>query len=172
MTRAELLTAALDAVNKRPKAYGPPEQNFERIAGLWNEYAFGKYGGEEFLFNAVDVACMMVLMKVARLEETPDHIDSWTDIAGYAACGAEVCGATDDWIAVPKGEPFPSDLKAGDRIRLKGVGALEGEALEGEGTYRIVIPDGEYGARDTYRGASVTLASRRRPRWYKRAEST
>lgn len=92
MTRAELLERALDAVNKRPKAYGPPEQNFERIAALWNEYAFGKYG-ETNVFNAVDVACMMILMKVARIEETPDHIDSWTDIAGYAACGAEVVTA-------------------------------------------------------------------------------
>jgi hypothetical protein len=94
MTRAELLEAALDAVNRRPKSYGPPEQNFERIAALWNEYLNGKYctsvGIPAGSINAVDVACMMVLMKVARLEETPGHIDSWVDIAGYAACGAEV----------------------------------------------------------------------------------
>lgn len=97
MTRAELLNAALDAVNKRPKAYGPPERNFDRIAALWNEYLNGKFGHATNAFyspllTAVDVACMMVLMKVARLEETPDHDDSWIDIAGYAACGAE-CAA-------------------------------------------------------------------------------
>jgi hypothetical protein len=91
MTRAELLEQALAAVNERPNSYGPPEQNFERIANLWMAYIFGKYGGKPAVLGAVDVACMMILMKVARLEQTPDHIDSWTDIAGYAACGAEVC---------------------------------------------------------------------------------
>lgn len=101
MTRAELLNAALDAVNRRPKAYGPPERNFDRIAALWTVYVDGKYAqwGDGALrhvdclqFDAVDVACMMILMKVARIEETPDHDDSWIDIAGYAACGAE-CAA-------------------------------------------------------------------------------
>jgi hypothetical protein len=32
----------------------------------------------------------MVWMKMARLQEDPRHIDSWIDIAGYAACTAEV----------------------------------------------------------------------------------
>jgi hypothetical protein len=36
---------------------------------------------------------MMVLMKVARLAETPDHADSLRDIAGYAACAARTSGA-------------------------------------------------------------------------------
>jgi hypothetical protein len=98
VNRAELLEAALDAVNARPKAYGPPERNFDRIAALWTTYVDGKNPREEgglatlipsVIFDAVDVACMMVLMKVARLEETPVHLDSWIDIAGYAACGAE-----------------------------------------------------------------------------------
>ena len=30
------------------------------------------------------------VLKVARLMETPKHEDSWVDIAGYGACGAEV----------------------------------------------------------------------------------
>ena len=93
MTRAELLERALAAVNKRPKAYGPPEQNFERIARLWTDHLLNRYR-ETVVLDLVDVACMMILMKVARIEETPDHVDSWTDIAGYAACGAEVRGAT------------------------------------------------------------------------------
>lgn len=32
MNRAEILESALAAVNARPKAYGPPERNFDRIA--------------------------------------------------------------------------------------------------------------------------------------------
>lgn len=102
MNRADLLESALDAVDKRPKSYGPPEQNFGRIAALWNIYMGDKYG-EDLGLVAVDVACMMVLMKVARLEETPDHIDSWVDIAGYAACGAEVStGVTIDAVVEPE----------------------------------------------------------------------
>lgn len=90
MDRADLLTAALDAVNARPKAYGPPERNFTRISRHWNVYLTGKYGaGSAPLLEAVDVAAMMALMKIARLEESPAHIDSWVDLAGYAACGAE-----------------------------------------------------------------------------------
>jgi hypothetical protein len=95
VNRKELLTAALDAVEKRPKAYGPPEQNFERIAALWNIYQLDKYAVTDIYhdLNATDVAAMMVLMKVARIMETPGHTDSWVDLAGYAACGAEVSTA-------------------------------------------------------------------------------
>jgi hypothetical protein len=39
------------------------------------------------VWTAVDVCNMMVLLKVARLQQTPDnpHYDSLVDIAGYAA---------------------------------------------------------------------------------------
>jgi len=41
-----------------------------------------------------DVANMMILLKVARNNhahpDDPGHRDNWVDIAGYAACGAEV----------------------------------------------------------------------------------
>lgn len=30
----------------------------------------------------------MVVTKVARLVQTPDHLDSWVDVAGYARCAA------------------------------------------------------------------------------------
>lgn len=74
-------------LSDRRKTYGPPEKNFEIIAELWNAYWHNK-GAENFA--AQDIAVMMVLMKVARLIETPEHLDSWIDIAGYAACGAEL----------------------------------------------------------------------------------
>lgn len=92
MNRKETLESALDAVNRRPKSYGPPEQNFERIAALWNVYLHDKYDIPASI-DPVDVAAMMALMKIARLIETPGHDDSWVDLAGYAACGAEVAAA-------------------------------------------------------------------------------
>lgn len=85
MDRKELLQQALSAVAERPTAYGSPENNFSRIASLWSSYR-----GEGHNFTTADVAAMMALVKVARLAQSPAHLDSWVDLAGYAACGAEV----------------------------------------------------------------------------------
>lgn len=82
MDRLKALKLAAEAVN-RSHLYGKPEANFERIAALWSAFL-----GRQI--TATDVAAMMTLLKVARLAETPKHLDSWVDIAGYAACGAEV----------------------------------------------------------------------------------
>lgn len=84
-TRTSVLQEADQIVNgARNKAYGSAEDNFQNIANLWNAYT-------GLSLKAVDVANMMALMKIARLKHSPDHRDSWVDIAGYAACGAE-CG--------------------------------------------------------------------------------
>ena len=39
-----------------------------------------------------DVAIMMGMLKIARLASNPQHMDSWVDLAGYAACGGEIAG--------------------------------------------------------------------------------
>ena len=88
-TRKQVLdTAATCVLQDRAAAYGAVEDNFNKIAYLWKSYLVGKHGNDINL-RAEDVACMMILMKVARLEGNPTHMDSWVDIAGYAACGAE-----------------------------------------------------------------------------------
>lgn len=63
--------------------YGEPEKNFERIADMWTAYL-----GTPIYPH--DVAAMMILLKVARISNTPGIQDHWIDIAGYAACGGEV----------------------------------------------------------------------------------
>jgi hypothetical protein len=40
--------------------------------------------------DATSVAIMCADLKLARFEHQPDHADSWVDLAGYAACGAEI----------------------------------------------------------------------------------
>ena len=87
MTRKELLEQAAFCVSgERDAQYGGPEDNFNRIADLWNAYL-----GEPDRFGPEDVAIMMVLLKVARLRANfSNSMDSWVDIAGYAACGAEI----------------------------------------------------------------------------------
>jgi hypothetical protein len=88
MTKDELLDAAKAAVADRGLNYGSPEDNFGRIARLWNAHLVNRGVNPQFEITAHDVAMMMGLMKTARLENDPTHLDSWTDIAGYAACGA------------------------------------------------------------------------------------
>lgn len=72
----------------RRAAYGRPEQNFERIARLWNAHMLNT--GREGNLTAVDVATFCRLIKEARLAETPDHRDSFVDILGYTLCQAEI----------------------------------------------------------------------------------
>jgi hypothetical protein len=84
MNRHETLVTAAAAINgPRNTTYGPPEDNFRQIAELWSCHL----GRNVY---ATDVAIMMILLKVARLRANPTHEDSWVDIAGYAACGAEL----------------------------------------------------------------------------------
>ena len=91
-TRHNILTEAEAAVyGPRQAAYGHPRDNFERTARLWNGYLFAKHLNAPLL-DAADVAHMMVLLKMARLMQTPDHRDSLVDMAGYAATAARVAG--------------------------------------------------------------------------------
>ena len=88
-TKSSLLNAAMETVAGRGKSYGRPEDNFARIALHWDTFLTNRYGSTPALTPG-DVAIMMALMKIARLENDPKHADSWVDLAGYAACGAEI----------------------------------------------------------------------------------
>ena len=83
MTRKELLETAMKATTERGQEYGKPEDNFATIARLWRVYL-------DTPINAHDVAMMMILFKVARSKANPGHADNLVDIAGYAACAAEL----------------------------------------------------------------------------------
>ena len=86
MTREETLEAAKKCVcGDREQDYGNPEQNFELIAALWSAYL-----GITIL--PIDVPNMMMHVKQARTKTGHAKDDNWIDIAGYAACGAELQG--------------------------------------------------------------------------------
>ena len=87
MTRKETLDAAAAIVTKDREAdYGAPENSFTTIASFWDTYLKARKPGA---LQAHDVALMMSLLKTARLAENPAKTDSWIDLAGYSACGAE-----------------------------------------------------------------------------------
>ena len=84
MTRAETLERAKAIVTgKREKEYGDPEDSFRMIAELWSAY-LKKYIKPE------DVAIMMILLKVARVQGKGGTEDCFVDMAGYSACGCEI----------------------------------------------------------------------------------
>lgn len=98
LTRADILHAAEKCVcGQRKTDYGTPEDNFKAIAELWNVYldriSVGKYGNT--IVDEKDVAVMMALLKIVRIARGGGKADSWIDLAGYAACGAECEGVTE-----------------------------------------------------------------------------
>lgn len=86
MNRKECLEKAIETVcNDREDIYGKPENNFKLISDLWSAYK-----GTEF--SSKDVAVMMALLKIARITTGKHKDDNFIDIAGYAACAAEIGG--------------------------------------------------------------------------------
>lgn len=87
MTRPEILDKAKECVcGQREQDYGSPENNFARIADLWNAYM----RDTGVVFTPVDVAMMLGLLKIARIKTGTGTTDSFVDLAGYAACGGEI----------------------------------------------------------------------------------
>ena len=81
--RAELLDEAKALVcGDRNATYGPPTQDFDRVAAMWS-ILFDRE------FTSHEVAMAMVCLKLSRLVHSAGKRDNWTDMAGYAACGYE-----------------------------------------------------------------------------------
>lgn len=97
LTRADILQAAEKCVcGQREQDYGTPEDNFKAIAELWEAYLNKACTrGVNVRVEAKDVAAMMALLKIARIAAGGGKADSWIDLAGYAACGAECEGVTE-----------------------------------------------------------------------------
>lgn len=62
----------------RQQDYGDMSDSFNRIAGMWSAY-LNKH------IDALDVAKMMILLKVSRAKNN-NHRDSYVDIVGYVEC--------------------------------------------------------------------------------------
>ena len=83
--RVEALREAARLINsERNVQYGPPSENFDRIARLWSVIL-----GVDVTME--DVSMCMVALKMARYASKSGYQpDTWIDIAGYAGCGYEV----------------------------------------------------------------------------------
>ncbi len=76
-------------LNDRQNTYGTPEDNFQVIADLWNVYLGIK--DEDLQLTKQDVAIMMMLLKVARMKSSPNHLDNYVDAAGYSVIAGSFC---------------------------------------------------------------------------------
>lgn len=82
--RLDQFNEAVARVNDdRGSVYGHPSVDFERVARLKAVIAECK---DPLARHALE----MIAVKIARLVQTPDHLDSWIDIAGYARTGVMV----------------------------------------------------------------------------------
>lgn len=83
MTKAELLDTAKTVVCQRGDNYGEVKEDFQRIATMWTLIL-------KTPVSPRNVAACMIALKLSRLTNDPSHTDSIVDIAGYAACWAEL----------------------------------------------------------------------------------
>lgn len=84
MTRSECLESAMECVCKsREREYGAPEDSFAFIGRYWSAHL-------GVTVNAHDVAIMMALLKIARIDTGRGNYDSYVDAAGYVACAVEL----------------------------------------------------------------------------------
>jgi hypothetical protein len=91
LSNASVLEEALSVTSgARRRDYDKATPNHERIASLFNAY-IGARKDPSAPLSALDVAHLMILLKLARAVYTPTR-DSYVDIAGYARCAAEIAG--------------------------------------------------------------------------------
>jgi hypothetical protein len=87
VTREDVLRTAGDLITgDRQATYGSAKDSHARIADMWSAYL-----GVDV--TEVDVAAMMVLLKVSR-SRSSDLLDNWVDVCGYGAIAGEL-GAGD-----------------------------------------------------------------------------
>lgn len=99
LTRAAVLEKARACVcGEREEDYGSPEDSFGCIAELWETYLRAACVSPDAIVTvtAADVAMLMALLKIARVgtSSVGGTADSFVDLAGYAACGAECAEVT------------------------------------------------------------------------------
>jgi hypothetical protein len=76
-------TAARDITDVRGAIYGHPKENYRRIQALKAIVAECQH---PLAREALETICV----KISRLIQTPDHLDSWLDISGAARTGVMV----------------------------------------------------------------------------------
>jgi len=83
MKADEILLTATDTISQRGLAYGHPADNLQHTAMLFSAYL-------QTPIHDYQVAGLMVLLKLARTSQSAQQIDTWVDMASYAALGGQL----------------------------------------------------------------------------------
>lgn len=83
MKATEALINAIDIMQDRGKVYGHPRVNFARQSAR-----FSSVLGQEVTDS--QAALLMVEVKLARITESPNHIDSYLDALCYLAISLQL----------------------------------------------------------------------------------
>lgn len=88
MNGEQLLQRSLLIFEERRANYGLAKHHFREVAKRWSLVLDKEVRPDQVVKCLID-------LKLARLKENPNHLDSIIDIAGYAAVLAEVLPALD-----------------------------------------------------------------------------
>ena len=83
MKANEILLTATDTIRDRGLSYGHPADNLQHTAMLLSAYL-------QTPIHDYQVAGIMVLVKLARTNQTAQHIDNWIDMASYSALAGQL----------------------------------------------------------------------------------
>lgn len=97
MTDSLLHEAHALITGDRRRQYGDAGEEFAAVATILNAL------GLPLAYEPWTIPVILAVVKLKRITTNPTHRDSWRDLAGYAALGADIAGAVD------KPSPKPVD---------------------------------------------------------------
>jgi hypothetical protein len=83
MKANEILLSATDTISQRGLSYGHPSDNMSHTAMLLSAYL-------QTPIHDYQVAGIMVLVKLARTNQSAHLADNWLDMAAYASIAGEL----------------------------------------------------------------------------------
>lgn len=90
MKAAEICACAAALVGgDRDRSHGEKQKNHQNVATLWSAYLSIRRDPDAPI-SALDVAHLMVLLKMARTQLGAFNADDWIDMVGYSACAGEI----------------------------------------------------------------------------------
>jgi hypothetical protein len=89
MKASEILLTATDTISQRGLSYGHPTDNMQHTAMLLSAYL-------QTPIHDYQVAGIMVLVKLARTNQSAQQIDTWIDMAAYASIAGQLATEESD----------------------------------------------------------------------------
>jgi hypothetical protein len=89
MKANEILQSATDTISERGLSYGHPADNLQHTAMLISAYL-------QMPIHDYQVAGIMVLVKLARTNQSAQHLDNWIDLCSYGSLGGMLATEEND----------------------------------------------------------------------------